>query len=253
LIESIFVRSCAITKHMQGPFLRQREEYLGYLASRQKCPGSLQDIAMMLLHVIRVMEVDELRTVEEIEIQRAAERWAQEEDPHRLVQGRKASVSRFTRTARDWFRFQGLLKNPSEPNCFDPLLKEFIDAMRSTRNLSPETIQASMPRARNFLTWVATKCDQISSVSLKDVDEFLETKRKAGWRPRTLAAQSQVLRNLFGFLENRGWSKPGIVRGIRNPPICVAPTAVLQRSILLARCLLGPPASTTLGGLPDTT
>jgi len=208
---------------------------------------------MMFLHVIRVMEVDELRTVEEIEIQRAAERWAQEEDPHRLVQGRKASVSRFTRTARDWFRFQGLLKNPSEPNCFDPLLKEFIDAMRSTRNLSPETIQASVPRARNFLTWVATKCDQISSVSLKDVDEFLETKRKAGWRPRTLAAQSQVLRNLFGFLENRGWSKPGIVRGIRNPPICVAPTAVLQRSILLARCLLGPPASTTLGGLPDTT
>src|SRR5271170_5303707 len=79
LIESIFVRQCAIAKHKEGPLLKEREDYLRYLAVREKCQGSLQDIAMILLHVIRVMGITSLRNVNEIEIQTAGERWALEE------------------------------------------------------------------------------------------------------------------------------------------------------------------------------
>jgi len=35
-IENIFVRQCEIAKHKEGPLLKEREEYLRYLAGREK-------------------------------------------------------------------------------------------------------------------------------------------------------------------------------------------------------------------------
>jgi integrase/recombinase XerD len=220
VIESVFVRQCAIARHKEGPLLKEREEYLRYLAARGKRQAQLQDTAMVLLHIIRVMGITGLRNADEAEIQMAGERWAQEDEPHRLKRGNKTSAGRFSQTARGWFRFLGLLIGPATPTCcFDSALKDFVDAMHCSMGLVSETIEHYTPRTRDFLVWAATRHDSLSLVSLQDIDEFLDGKRMSGWQPRTLAAQCQTLRTFFGYAESRGWCKSGLARNIRNPAI----------------------------------
>jgi integrase/recombinase XerD len=218
VIESIFVRQCAIAKHKNGPLLKEREEYLQYLSARGRPPAQLQNVAMDLLHVIRVMDITSLRKVDKLELQMAGERWAREEEPHRLRRGNKTSATRFIQAARGWFRYQGLLTGSVTPACrFDLALESYIHAIHL--RLAPATIRNYIPRTRSFLIWLANSNYSLSSVSLQDIDEFIESKRLCGWRPRTLAGQCQALRTFLGYAEGRGWCKPGLARSIRNPPI----------------------------------
>ena len=146
MIESLFVRSCALAKHQDGPLLKEREEYLQYLATRGKQRAQLRKSAMDLLNIIRVMGLISLRNVDERELREAGDSWAQEEEPHRLKRGNRTSAHRFSNTARDWFRFRGVLIRPPEPTChFDYALNEFAQAMQS--RLAPSTIQNRLPLA----------------------------------------------------------------------------------------------------------
>src|SRR5579862_4435712 len=182
MIDSIFKLQYTIAKHTQAPFLHEREVYLQYLSALGKRRPQLQNISMELLHVIRVMEIKDLRKVDEAEIRVAAERWAREEDPRRTTRGNKSSAARFRLTARGWFRFHGLLTQAPIPSCcFDFALNDFVVAMHS--RLTSETLRVYVPRAKTFVTWAATRHDKLSSISLRDIDEFLESKRHCGWRP----------------------------------------------------------------------
>jgi len=218
MIESIFVRQYSIALHQNAPLLEEREAYLRYLSARGKRRPQLQNTSMDLLHIIRVMGITNLRKVDTTEIRTAAERWAREEEPRRMLRGNKSSADRFSLAARGWFRFHGLLAKPPIPTCcFDSALNDFIDLIRS--KMSSETLRCWIPRAKDFLKWAAAGHQSLSSISLEDIDEFLDGKRMAGWLPRTLAAQCQVLRSFLGYAESRGWCQTGLARCIRNPRI----------------------------------
>src|SRR5262249_28529235 len=149
-----------------------------------------QNRSMDLLHVIRVMKLNTLREVSESEIRTAAERWAGEEDFRRKMKGDKSSAARFSLAARGWFRFQGLLMQPSAPIChFDSILDRFNCAMQS--RCAPETLRTYVPRIRTFLRWAATRHDNLLQLSLQDIEGHLESKRSNKWRPATLKAYCQ--------------------------------------------------------------
>jgi hypothetical protein len=101
MIGSLFVRKHAIAKHLSGPLLK--EEYLQYLSTQDMHPMGLQNVAMDLLHIVRVMGITDLRKVDDLEIRMAAERWAQEIRPKNYRGGNKTSALRFGHTARRWF------------------------------------------------------------------------------------------------------------------------------------------------------
>src|SRR5271168_91358 len=109
MIESLFVRKHAIARHLNGPLLKEREEYLQYLSTQEMHPANMQTVAIDLLHVIRVMGITELREVDDLEIRMAAERWAQEIKPQNYRGGNKTSAIKFAHVARRWFRYLGLL------------------------------------------------------------------------------------------------------------------------------------------------
>jgi len=225
MIESIFVKQYAIAKHKQAPLLQEREAYLHYLAARGKCQPQLQNISMELLHVIRVMGIENFRKVNEAEIRLAAERWAREEDPRRMMRGNKSSAARFSLAARGWFRFHGLLTKPPIPLCcFDSAFNDYLAAMQS--RLSPWTLSRYGSLTMPFLRWAATKHDNLFSISIEDIDEYLESKRPCKWRPATLAQQCQALRTFFTYAESRGWCRPGLAQGIQSPVVRSRDTSV---------------------------
>ena len=220
MIESIFVRQCAIAKHKEGPLLNEREEYLLHLAREEKCQTSIQGTAMILMDVIRVMNMTSMRQVNMNEINLAAELWAGEELIHRRQLGCKTSARRFIRAARGWFRYHGLLIQAAKPTCcFDRALEDFVYEMGYNEGLSPITIKTVTQRTRTFLIWIATRHDDLYSISPQDVDDYLDVKRQLGWRPVSLAGYCNSLRTFLKFADGRGWCKPGLWRLVQHPAI----------------------------------
>ena len=56
--------------------------------------------------------------------------------------------------------------------------------MRSARGLAPDTVRGYSSRAFGFLKWFGERHDSLEFVSLRDVDEFMASKREEGWSVR---------------------------------------------------------------------
>jgi len=218
MIESIFVWESARTRHLKAPLLKEREEYLSHLVRLGNCHGSLRSAASILLHIIRLMEISNPRKVDMVEINNAAERWAQDEQFHRRKKAGESTAYRFSNAAESWFRFNGLLiEQVVTRQPFDALMTDFNNYLRFTKRSATDTIRTYTQRVSKFLSWVADRYDHFSSVSLLDIDDFIESKRTAGWRPRTIAGLCQALRTFFRYAEFQRLCAQGIARGIRSP------------------------------------
>jgi integrase/recombinase XerD len=220
MIEGILQEPLALTRHRTAPLLRERELFLSHLLRQGTSHRRVRSIAAYLIHIVRLMGLTSLREVEVREIEKAGDVWANYRGPHRRMRAGRAAAFCFTNVAKKWFRFHGrltILRAPAHP--FSEHIRDFIEFMRSTQGLSPDTIRGYSSRAGVFLKWLASRHEAFSSVSLQDVDDFLETKAAGEWRPGTLASQGQALRAFFGHAATRGWCTPGIGRGIRTPAI----------------------------------
>lgn len=197
--------------------LSEREQYLRHLLQRGFNRAVVRCTAAYLIHIVRIMQLSELRMVRREEIDAAGKEWAAYDGPLRKKNW-KGSPTVFVRIAQRWFHFHGQLISPRPPNPFQELVTEFRDAMRG-RGLSPATVHGYTFRAFTFLRWYGERHETVESISLCDVDEFLASKRRAGWSLRTLATACQGLRSFFAYAEIRGWCPPGIGLGIRSPRI----------------------------------
>jgi integrase/recombinase XerD len=220
MMDSILEQLGARSRHRLAPLLKEREQYLSHLLRQGTSRLRVRSVAAYLIHIIRLMELTSLRSVEVEEIKQAGECWANYRGPHRRRRAGKTAAFCFTNVAKNWFRFHGRLEvAPAPLQPFHELVRDFVQFMRSEQGLSPETIRAYSSRAGIFLQWMAKRTDSLSSISLNDVDDFLASKAEDGWRPATLAAQGQALRAFFGHAGIRGWCSPGIAPGIQSPAV----------------------------------
>src|ERR1700756_1602617 len=75
MVETLFTWKHIKTKHLQAPLLREREQFLTYLINEGVSHPRIRSIATMLLHVIRLMKFNQIRSVELREITDGEERW----------------------------------------------------------------------------------------------------------------------------------------------------------------------------------
>jgi integrase/recombinase XerD len=220
MIESIFLEEPdARRRYRAAPLLKEREQFLSHLLRRGTSQHRVRSVAAYLIHIIRLMDLTSLRDVELEEIKKAAECWANYRGPHRRRKAGKAAAFCFTNVAKNWLRFHGRLAvPPAPPQPFQELIRDFVACMRS-QGLSPDTIKSYSSRAGVFLRWLLEQHDNLSLVSLNDIDDFLASKAAVGWCSTTLAAQAQALRAFFSHAGIRGWCAAGIYRGIRSPSI----------------------------------
>lgn len=177
----------------------------------------VREVATYLVHIVRTMELHSLRCVEPTEIEQAGVRWASDRGVERADKRPEASPPQFARFARQWLRFLGVLNLPSRPpGRFDAQLAEFKGALEM-RRLAPTTIKTYVNQTENFLRWLAESCNDLSLVSVYDVDDFLAAKRDAHVHLLTVSGHCIALRTFFIFAEERGWCSPGIWRGIVSP------------------------------------
>ena len=166
-----------------------------------------------------MMELVSLRCVEPAEIEQAGVRWANDDGAERVGKRPQTSPDTFAKFARQWLRFLGVLNLPGRPTgCFDLQVAEFKNTLEM-RRLASTTINAYVTRTENFLQWLPERCSDLSLVSVYDVDDFLAVKRDARVHLLTISGHCIALRAFFRFAEERGWTPPGIWRGIVGPRI----------------------------------
>ncbi|WP_158789379.1 tyrosine-type recombinase/integrase [Granulicella sp. L46] len=183
-------------------------------------------VGSLLIHIVHAMGLTSLRMVDVTEIDQAGERWTNNYRGGMRAHGR-ASPLLFVTRARQWLRFHGFLILPGAPTGrFDTHLAQFKSALE-LRGLASCTVRLYVDRSHVFLEWLSERHSDISNVSVNDVDDFLDSKREAGWRLRTLAGQCTALRSFFTYAEYRGWCLPSVWHGIvipRSPKYTEAPT-----------------------------
>jgi integrase/recombinase XerD len=64
MIESIFVFESTRLRQRAAPLLKEREQYLSYMLDQGVSKQRVRTIASMLLHIIRLMELNSPRTVD---------------------------------------------------------------------------------------------------------------------------------------------------------------------------------------------
>jgi integrase/recombinase XerD len=220
MIESLFLWQSIREKHHRSPLLQEREQYLTHLSHSGTSHGRTRAVATLLLHIVRVMDLDALRPIAMKEIDEASTQWAADVEFHSAKTPKTTTAQAFRQTANRWLTFHRMLVLPPPPALpFSELLKQFLHAMQVERGLSPETLRGYGERSRYFLQWLGLRCTDLSQVHVTDTDEFIEEKRQAGWSPRSVATQCQAMRTFFGYAESQEWCKVGIRRSIKSPRV----------------------------------
>jgi integrase/recombinase XerD len=219
VLDTLYKRNCILTRQLAAPLLKEREQYLTHKFDQGVSEDRLQAIASTLLHIVRIMKLTSLATIEMTDVQRANDVWMSDTD-HRMKQAGQVSGPSFKNTALDWFRFHDVMTESLKPARPVELIRaEFMSFMRDSRGMAPETVRGYGSKVAFFLSWVLIRRERVSLISIDDVEDFLSAKRNEGYKPRTLVAFCGALRTFFQYAEIRGWSEAWISTGIQSPQI----------------------------------
>jgi integrase/recombinase XerD len=221
MVETLFTWKRIQAKHLQAPLLKERDQFLTHLINEGVSLDRVRTVATMLLHVIRLMNFNQIRSVERHEILDAEQLWKKDTtEAHTTRKVGRSSGESFHYAALKWLTFLKVITIPepsSEP--IDLTLREFNVYMREQRRMSPESIRVYSSRLKRFLEWSLSNGGTLSSMCLRDVDEYLQLEQTKGRSPRTIGSHCVAFRLFYRYAEMRGWSEFRVARGIKNPRV----------------------------------
>jgi integrase/recombinase XerD len=221
MIEEIYKFESSRVRQRQAPLFEEREQYLSHILEQGTSKTHARLVGSMLLHIIRVMQLDSMRRVDVEEVREAANRWLTDPWPVKLRNGSQKSTSTFTYLALKWLTFHDQLNIAVEPKGpYDLILDQFVHFLTFTRGLASQTIDGYTSRVSLFLRWVSVRHENFSEVGINDVDDFFEARRNLGASPRTIVSFCNALRLFFRYSETRGWNTFKVAPAISKPRIC---------------------------------
>jgi integrase/recombinase XerD len=181
-------------------------------------PKRLRQVATGLLLTIRVMDLSSLRPVETSEIDSAKRLWLSALATSGREPTGKASMREFRRDAMNWLRFHhSLAPRISAPQAYDEILSPYLTYVNLT--VSPVTAKRYFRWARLFLTMTRDLPPSLAQLSTVEIDRFIDGKRSAGYKPRSLATVCGALRYFLRFTESHGWTPARLSMTIESPRI----------------------------------
>src|SRR6266446_725314 len=126
MFEQLYKAARTCERHRQAPLLEERIRYLRHWAAQGSIRSSLRVRAQDLLTIIEYLELETAGAIDEEQIHKAAERWANRQpQPGRVIDFRYGKL-RFVSHARQWLAFLGRLHQPEVPRqSFAQLIEEF--------------------------------------------------------------------------------------------------------------------------------
>jgi hypothetical protein len=174
MLEDLSKHPFFLNRHRQAPLLKEREAFLRHLQQQGTSRKALLNLAGMLLHVMRVLKLNQMRDVSLEEIRRTARRWTQQQRFNPRAHSYGNSTSSFIYAAKKWLRFNGrlTLTTPSRMRFADELTS-FAAYMTDERGLSPHSVRSHCLKTSAFLQWLGERHRLLARATVEDVDEFL--------------------------------------------------------------------------------
>ena len=221
MFEKLFNSPAVLFRHLNAPFVRERENYLIHRARDGTAKETLLRIARELLIIVREMDLCSQKLISIKAIESAAERWAHQQKQRNRACGLKHSSNVFIYIARDWLQFIGRLKKPKiKPTPYQSIIQDFSLFMEHDRALSAVTIHNYVWYVKLFLSWLNKQKRSLGDVSVLDVDIFVrQWQHKQNWSRATCSCCTKSLRAFFRYAERCNWCTHGIADAIESPRI----------------------------------
>ena len=220
MLEEFLEHPFSLNRHRQAPLLKEREAFLSHLQQQGTSRKALQNLAGTLLHVMRLLKLNEMRDVSPEEIRRAARRWARQQRSNPRAHSYYNSASSFIYAAKKWLRFHGRLRLPTPPLMrFANQLSNFARYMTEEKGLSPHSVRSHCSQTSRFLQWFGERHRSLGRARVEDVDKFLAMKGASGWNRRSVSVAAHALRAFFRYAGTRGWCATEFANGIQGPKI----------------------------------
>lgn len=100
---------------------------------------------------------------------------------------------------------------------FTAQIDAFARHLCDERGLSPVTVSTRCERLAWFFKNLLPPRNSLRTISIGDVDTFIEAKGNQGWKRSSLASLASSLRSFFRYAENQGWCSEGIAAVIETP------------------------------------
>ena len=217
MIEYLFKYPTVLARYREGPLAEVREEFLKHCAKEGYSHSMLRKIAWILLAVANSINIDHGNVTMQ-DIESAVDRRMRFK--RQAIHAKESVWTRqmFIHFATEWVRHMGILQQlPKVQNIFTAQIDVFARHMREERGLSPVTISTRCERLAWFFDGLPSARDTLRAITISDVDAFIESKGKQGWKRASLAALASSLRSFFSFAEAHGWCDRGITAVIESP------------------------------------
>src|ERR1700694_2966230 len=86
----------------------------------------------------------------------------------------------------------------------EPAISRFLDAVWMERGLSPNTLAAYRSNLTMLARWLAKRNVPIMRTARADLQDFLASRVRGGWRPGSAAGQLSSFRQFFRYFAREG-------------------------------------------------
>jgi integrase/recombinase XerD len=219
MFEILFAYPKVLARHQASPAAADRERYLAYCADQGTARETLLRIARELLVIAERIDVTAGKPIKRSEIDAAAQAWARQQKRRCRADSGEWSRPLFAQVAVAWLRFLGILEDLPHGgrHAFSGQVDDFIAHLRDERGLSPNTLCGRRWQVDGFLEHAASSKASIASITVGDIDAFLELKGREDWCRVSVASCAAALHSFFRYAERRAWCSRGIAVAIDSP------------------------------------
>jgi site-specific recombinase XerD len=221
MFNQLVKRSDAVWIYSMGRFAEERRAFLCDLNERGYGFRTLRNINKFLLRIAERVNVRQRMPITELQIVRAARRWAAKTcSPRCTDESRYYVTKRFIFVAKNWFRFLGKWRDPDRNPQFKPELDSFLKELRDERGYTDQTVTSREEALNLFFEWLGKQGVSLEKVTPEILAAYFVQNKARGWKKTTVKAYGNSLRAFFRYATRRGWCAPGLAETIQSPRIC---------------------------------
>ena len=199
------------SRHLEAPFLQERERYLRNCADSGATPGALSVKRNELIWIAHFLPA-------------TAPQGVDIEQLNELVRHRAALHTGVTMgdrmivVARPWLRFLGWWREPVVTLAYQCHLDAYIQWMRNERGFSPTTVNQWQGRIRQFLQWCEETDRDLKRLRPGDIDAYF-IQNAARWGRISVKTITGALRIFLRYAAAQGLCDSRLAKALRTPRV----------------------------------
>jgi len=201
-----------------APFYQERLGHLNDLEKKGMSYQTLREYAVYHLHIINHLDLNPLHDLRHHSIDElvsAARQYS------RLQNGLiiKSRYMKFRSVTISWFGFIGLLASEKPEYAGHEIVEKYCEWLIDAKGLAIGTIEYTRLELKRFFGYMYEQNLMLRDLSVSNMDEYMETYRKAGYSRKTIAGKVSCVKMFLRHAFNKGLITKDLTLKLITPKI----------------------------------